>query len=139
MTLIGRVADASSIGAWVDRAETRTFVHLREEVEAAGLLTRVSREAGWLAPPDDDTLAEVQRFESAVLAGEVDVQMSVALARSGRVPVRVSVSSDVVRAWAPEPLERPFEGVYRRDRYRCQSPTCDLGGVLTVTGRERAG
>ncbi|MCC6624810.1 MAG: hypothetical protein IT385_26405, partial [Deltaproteobacteria bacterium] len=79
-TLIGRVANASSVGAWVERAAQRTFVHLREEVEAAGLLARVSGEAGWLAPPDEDTLAEVQRLESAVLAGESDVQMSVARA-----------------------------------------------------------
>ncbi|MCC6625564.1 MAG: hypothetical protein IT385_30280, partial [Deltaproteobacteria bacterium] len=61
--LIGRVADASSVGAWVERAAQRTCVHLREEVEAAGLLARVSGEAGWLAPPDEDTLAEVQRLE----------------------------------------------------------------------------
>ena len=29
--------------------------------------------------------------------------------------------------WIREPIERPFEGVYRRDRYRCQSPTCRVG------------
>ncbi|MCC6620123.1 MAG: HNH endonuclease, partial [Deltaproteobacteria bacterium] len=117
----------------------------------------VSGEAGWLAPPDEDTLAEVQRLESAVLAGESDVQMSVARARTGKIALRVDVATDVadlwmavrelharsgdghsvvaalagniVTAWAPEPAERPFEGVYRRDRYRCQSPTCDRRDV----------
>ncbi|MCC6621293.1 MAG: DUF222 domain-containing protein [Deltaproteobacteria bacterium] len=156
-TLIARVADEGSVGAWVERAKARTFKHLREEVEAAGLVARVSGDAGWLAPPDDDTLAEVQRFESAVLAGEADVQMSVAGPRTGRVPVRLSVSTDVadlwmaVRelherrghgcsfiatlarnitcTWRPELVERPFEGVYRRDRYRCQSPACDRRDV----------
>ncbi|MCC6623364.1 MAG: hypothetical protein IT385_19045 [Deltaproteobacteria bacterium] len=165
-TLIARVADGGTIGAWVERAEARTFQHLREEVEAAGLLARVSGEVGWLAPPDDDTLAEVQRVESAVLAGEVDVQMSVARARSGRVPLRVDVASDVadlwmavrdlhvrsgdgrsfvatlagsvIGAWSPEPMDRPFEAVYRRDRYRCQSPTCDRAlRALSHRGRTR--
>ncbi|MCC6620600.1 MAG: HNH endonuclease [Deltaproteobacteria bacterium] len=160
-TLIGRIADASSVGAWVARAAQRTFVHLREEVEAAGLLARVSGEAGWLAPPDEDALAEVQRVEAAVLGGEADAQMSVARARTGRVPGRVPLSLNVAtdvadlwmavrdlharsgdgrsfvatlavniaRAWAPEPVDRPFEGVYRRDRYRCQSPMCDRRDV----------
>ncbi|MCC6622520.1 MAG: hypothetical protein IT385_14745 [Deltaproteobacteria bacterium] len=101
--LIGRVEDASSIGAWVERAAQRTFVHLREEVDAVGLLARVSGEAGWLAPPDEDTLAEVQRLEAAVLTGEADVQMSVARARTGKVPLRVprrlSVATDVADLW----------------------------------------
>ncbi|MCC6619866.1 MAG: hypothetical protein IT385_01345 [Deltaproteobacteria bacterium] len=57
---------------------------------AVGLLARVSGEAGWLAPPDEDTLAEVQRLESSVLAGESDVQMSVARARTGRVSLRLA-------------------------------------------------
>ncbi|MCC6625167.1 MAG: HNH endonuclease [Deltaproteobacteria bacterium] len=168
-TLVARVADASSVGAWVERAQGRTFKHLREEVEAAGLLARVSGDAGWLAPPEDDTLAEVQRFESAVLAGEVDVQMSVARVRTGRVPLRVDVATDVAdlwmavralhgrrghgdsfvatlarnitRTWRPEPMVRPFEDVYRRDRYRCQSPTCDRRdvGAHHVVFRARGG
>ncbi|MCC6622859.1 MAG: HNH endonuclease [Deltaproteobacteria bacterium] len=40
-----------------------------------------------------------------------------------------TLAGSVIRAWSPEPMDRPFEAVYRRDRYRCQSPTCDRRDV----------
>ncbi|MCC6620628.1 MAG: HNH endonuclease [Deltaproteobacteria bacterium] len=158
--MIGRVADAETVAAWVARAAERTVKHLREEIDAAGLVARVSGVRGPLAPPDEATVAAVQDVERAVLAGEPvpAFQMSVAShapARTGRVPLRANVAPDVadlwiavrelferrggerqsfvaalsdnvVRYWTPESGEdRPFEAVYRRDRYRCASPTCD--------------
>jgi len=75
----------------------------------------------------------------------------------GRVPLRLSLASELAdlwmavkdlydrrgearsfvaalaehirRYWIPEPVARPFEAVYRRDRYRCQSPVCDRRDV----------
>lgn len=64
------MADAETAGAWVVRAATRTVKHLREGVEAAGLVARTSGARGPLAPPDEATVAAVQAVERAVLAGE---------------------------------------------------------------------
>jgi hypothetical protein len=69
-TLIGRVADAETVAAWVARAAERTVKHLREEIDAAGLVARVSGARGALTPPDAVTVAAVQDVERAVLAGE---------------------------------------------------------------------
>ncbi|MCC6622312.1 MAG: HNH endonuclease [Deltaproteobacteria bacterium] len=43
--------------------------------------------------------------------------------------------------WPSGPAERAFEAVYRRDRYRCQSPTCDRRdvGAHHVVFRSRGG
>ncbi|MCC6622815.1 MAG: hypothetical protein IT385_16255 [Deltaproteobacteria bacterium] len=76
-----------------------------------------------LAPPDEDSLAEVQRLERAVLAGESDVQMSVARARTGKVPVRVPLNLNV----ATDVAER-VPGALR----------WTIGGLVTVDGRTSA-
>jgi len=178
--LIGRVADEETATHWVDRAASRTFVHLREEVQAAGLLARVSGDPTWLQPPDDATLASVQDVERAALSFEPsEVQMSVAdddraptvgaVSHVGKIPWRVDVPADladfwmgvrrvhakvgdprsflralsdsVLSQWLPPAEARPFEAVYRRDRYRCQSPTCDRRevGVHHIVYRARGG
>lgn len=174
--MIGRVAREASVEAWVARAEERTVVHLREDIEVAGLLARTSGDAGWLVPPDDETVEAVRDVERRVLSGEQDdtvagetvvEQMSVAtgsvagVAGKGRVALRLRLDAEVADLWSavhdlharsgepgsfvatlarnimrywtppPSPIDaRPFAEVYRRDRYRCQSPTCGRRGEV---------
>lgn len=68
--LVGRVATPDTAAAWIERAKRRTIKHLREEVEAVQLRTRVNHEASF-EPPTDDELAEVRKLEQAVARGEM--------------------------------------------------------------------
>jgi hypothetical protein len=68
--LVGRVANPDTAPAWIDRAKRRTIKHLREEVEAVQLRSRVNDEAS-LEPPTDKELKEVEDFERAVGRGEM--------------------------------------------------------------------
>jgi hypothetical protein len=68
--LVGRVANPDTAPAWIDRAKRRTIKHLREEVEAVQLRSRVNDEAS-LEPPTDEELEEVEDFERAVGRGEM--------------------------------------------------------------------
>ncbi|MCK6549581.1 HNH endonuclease, partial [Myxococcota bacterium] len=72
--LIGRVVGRCSIPglveAWIERAERRTYKHLREEVRAVSIATAydcaVSRR-----PPSEEDLEAVAAFERKVQSGEV--------------------------------------------------------------------
>jgi hypothetical protein len=68
--LVGRVANPDTAPKWIDRAKRRTIKHLREEVEAVQLRSRVNDEAS-LEPPTDEELKEVEDFERAVGRGEM--------------------------------------------------------------------
>jgi len=49
--------------------------------------------------------------------------------RGGGRSFVATLAEHIRRHWLPEPVARPYEDVYRRDRYRCQSPTCDRRDV----------
>jgi hypothetical protein len=67
--LVGRVANPDTASTWIDRAKKRTIKHLREDVGAVQLRSRVNDEAS-LEPPTDEELAEVENLERAVSRGE---------------------------------------------------------------------
>ena len=70
--LVARVADRSTVDAWLDRAARRTVKHLREEVEAAESIARANGDDhGRLAPPDASTLTAYLDLERAMLDGTV--------------------------------------------------------------------
>jgi hypothetical protein len=72
--LIGRVLGASSsselVNAWIERAEVRTYKHLREEIDAVLLGTsldsRVDR-----SPPTEEDLEAAADLERRVQSGEI--------------------------------------------------------------------
>ncbi len=85
--LVARVAAPSTIEAWLDRATQRTVKHLREEVEIAETLTRLSNDTSYMVPPDEETVADYQAWETDTLsagpmlraaqkAAEMSAQMS---------------------------------------------------------------
>ncbi|NNE19421.1 MAG: hypothetical protein HKN10_13175 [Myxococcales bacterium] len=68
--LVARIATAHTERAWVDRAAQRTFKHLREEVQAVELATRLAG-ATDRSPPSDQHIKQVQALERSILSGEL--------------------------------------------------------------------
>jgi len=68
--LVGRVATAEAVGAWVERAAERTLKHLHEEVAVAELGERMQCRGGQ-KPPDDEQLRKVQQLESDIISGRL--------------------------------------------------------------------
>ncbi|MGB8329545.1 MAG: hypothetical protein WCE62_05410, partial [Polyangiales bacterium] len=68
--LIARIATADTERAWVERATRRTFKHLREEVQAVEMLTRLAGQVD-RSPPTEAQIAELQALERSILSGEL--------------------------------------------------------------------
>jgi len=115
--LVGRVANAETIDAWVERAAERTVKHLHEEVAVAELCERLQCRGGQ-KPPDDEQLRKVQQLESDIISGrlirqalnggEADPgQMSgsdsdpdaPARRGAGQITLRWQVTEEVYRTW----------------------------------------
>jgi len=115
--LVGRVANAETVDAWVGRATERTFKHLHEEVAVAELYERMQCRGGQ-KPPDDQQLQKVQKLESDIISGrlirealsggETDPgQMSggsndpdaPARRGAGKITLRWHVTDEVYRTW----------------------------------------
>jgi hypothetical protein len=117
--MVARVAGRGNIEAWIARAETRTVKHLREEIEAAEMLARVSGARVIEGPPDEDLVEELRDVERSALESasaedggqrpheEVAGQMSGGHP-SGKVPLRMSLRDDLARFW------RILEGLHRK-------------------------
>ena len=69
--LVSRVADPTTVDAWLQRAACRTVKHLQEEVEAVETIARADGLTGSLAPPDADTMEQYLDLERAMLDGTV--------------------------------------------------------------------
>jgi hypothetical protein len=129
--LVARVAGRGNVDAWIARAEDRTVKLLREEIEAAEMMARVSGSRATMGPPDEDTMASLYDVERSALesvrqmrshstAGQMsgarsevdprddsDSQMSGGQ-MSGGVPLRMSLRSDLAEFW------RTLEGIHRK-------------------------
>ena len=66
--LVARVAAPRTVEAWLTRASQRTVKHLREEVEIAELLARLSQDDGYLVPPDAEAVADYHAWETDTLS-----------------------------------------------------------------------
>ena len=66
--LVARISSRATVVAWLERAASRTFKHLREEVDAAELVARAAGSSALLVPPDKETLGAVQQLERRVLS-----------------------------------------------------------------------
>ena len=82
--LVARVATFDTVTAWVERAERRTFKHLREEVGLMEMFARVEGDAGNIWPPTDDEMEEAFGLERAVLEA----------ALTGKVAAAATVDED---------------------------------------------
>jgi hypothetical protein len=90
------VATPSSEESWVGRAEERTLVHLREEVQAAGLLARIGLNGDDTGqncdarPPSVEMMTALRRLEERIVTGQISAgtpcsdALEQALAREGR-------------------------------------------------------
>jgi len=68
--LLTRIATPSTERAWLDRAERRTFKHLREEVQAVELAARFTGTTD-RSPPSEHHIEQMQSLERAILSGEL--------------------------------------------------------------------
>jgi len=116
---IARVANPTTVDAWVERAATRTVKHLREEVAAVELIARAEgRLVNTCVPPDGETLDAVRELERSVLTEVTGGRMSGGTAvtphdhfavDSRGLPVtavRLSLTDEMGRFW------RALEGVH---------------------------
>ncbi len=70
---IGRVATPDTVERWVEHAQRRTVVHLREETRVVELLARSGTDgelATDLGPPSPDQIEAVRDFERSVASGD---------------------------------------------------------------------
>ena len=68
--LLSRVVTRTTAEAWIGRAEQRTVKHLREEVEAAELLTRMGDGREQL-PLDEESLDMLFELERGIVSGDL--------------------------------------------------------------------
>jgi hypothetical protein len=68
--LLSRVATASTVEAWIRRAEQRTVKHLREEVDAAELMVRKGHGRDQL-PLDEASMNELFELERCIASGDL--------------------------------------------------------------------
>lgn len=120
--LVGRVATPRTVGDWIDRAERRTLVHLREEVDAIYVSSAFDEgPRSDPAPPDDATLERVREIERSVQDGSFmkdalhpysrGSQKSVTFQSGSGEQVRFRISEDLWRHF--EYVERQFRAVAR--------------------------
>ena len=68
--LITRIATPDTERSWVHRATRRTFKHLREEVQAVEMATRLTPQTD-RSPPTEPQIQQMQTLERAILSGEL--------------------------------------------------------------------
>jgi len=66
-----RAASEAVEAAWIERAEVRTYKHLREEVSAVELLARKGQRALSAGSPTEPELGRVRAMERLAKSGEV--------------------------------------------------------------------
>jgi hypothetical protein len=165
--LVAGVATARTVEAWVARAKERTLRHLREEIDAAELLSRWSENSA-VVPPSDEAVRRVEELERAVVAGQISAPP--ALPQSATVTLRLRVRASTAcdfrhwealylrhrgtalrnatflrfacevfnDVWRPRPAEVAYSHIYERDLHRCQSPCCGRRDVTPHHLRFRA-
>jgi hypothetical protein len=68
--LVARVANRETVTAWLERAAERTVKHLREEVDAAQMLARLTGTSAG-RPPSVEVMHEVERARSQIVSGRI--------------------------------------------------------------------
>lgn len=94
--LVARVSTADTVEAWIERAKSRTLVHLREEVEAIELRAKFRDDAP-VDPPDEADLEEVAEIHRAMQSGEGVDDAVKALEALDRTSMQISVTDGADR------------------------------------------
>jgi hypothetical protein len=68
--VVAGIATHETDAAWAERAVERTIVHLKEEVKAAGIVSRVEQREH-VGPPDDALVADLRALGTRVVTGAV--------------------------------------------------------------------
>ena len=107
--IVGRIATPDNVPAWIARAQARTVVQLREEVEAVQMQTRVdhpelpSEASGRIdrractEPPSAEVLEDVAAFKRGVHSGEF-FEAALASAPGGQISVTAG-GGRTIRLW----------------------------------------
>ena len=66
--VVARVATAHTVEEWVGRARERTVRHLRDEADAAEMVSRLTEQSA-IVPPNESLMAELEGIESAIASG----------------------------------------------------------------------
>lgn len=116
--LIARIATPHTEQAWVHRATRRTFKHLREEVQAVEMATRLGGQTD-RSPPSEEHINHMQSLERAILSGELlrnaahtpapePTPVQISGTSGGNVTVRIRIPADLLLHY------RQLERVHRR-------------------------
>jgi hypothetical protein len=148
--LIGRALGKSSssadlVEAWIERAEVRTYKHLREEIDAVLLATSIDPRVD-RGPPTDEDLEAIAKLERRVQSGELfrsrlgahtrGPQTSVALVpRTGGSlrPLRLTLPVDQHLHW--QHIEAAFRAVAGPKLPSWHSPASACGARGSHTWR----
>jgi hypothetical protein len=120
--VVARVATAHTVDEWVARARERTVRHLRDEADAAEMVSRLTEQTA-IVPPSESLMEELEAYyrwlERLFLRHRpVQVPFFRFLCRALIETWKTSLGSDVA-----------YASIYARDRYRCRSPVCSRGDV----------
>jgi hypothetical protein len=88
--LIARIATPTTERAWLTRATRRTFKHLREEVQAVEMQTRLTGHPHH-SPPTKSHLQQMQTLERAILSGDL---LRKVIRETEPTPVQISGTAD---------------------------------------------
>ena len=66
--VVARVANAHTVEQWVERARERTVRHLRDEAEAAEMVSRLQGQSA-IVPPSESIMDDLEGIESAIVSG----------------------------------------------------------------------
>ncbi|MEM9194751.1 MAG: HNH endonuclease [Myxococcota bacterium] len=102
--LIGRVATPETVAAWIERGASRSFKHLRQEVDAVRLLLDVDPEFSDAGPPTDETIRRVIHFEQTAMSGELMVAVATAH-QSAELMAELDAPGQMCGHCSPEPEE----------------------------------
>ena len=106
--LIGRLANPDVIDAWIARAAERTYLALREEVEAVELRVRLDSTASRL-PPDEQELEDARTLPRAVYGGSA---VAAAAASSGQTSVTAGTGTTIA-LWVTEETRLEYQWMER--------------------------
>jgi len=120
--LVARVADEDTAPEWIDRAEGRTCIELRREVEAVQAAQTCAQEELSVRLPVRVAGLLAASFRAAQRAEGRWIGPSECLER---------VARHFVEAWGslPQPRSTPQRRALMRDRGRCQVPGCNRAAV----------
>jgi hypothetical protein len=82
--VVARVATAHTVNEWLARARERTVRHLRDEADAAEMVSRLTEQTA-IVPPSESLMEELEGIESAIVSGAAFAEQTSAEADNGQM------------------------------------------------------